>query len=71
MSKKLLVYYDVKQIYEWLGLKVIVRFVDNDGIDDHDCLNLFSQYQMYTTPACPINYQVLTKTIQEVHSTSL
>jgi hypothetical protein len=40
---------------------VIVRFVDNDGIDDHDCLNLFSQYQRYMTPACPINYQVLTQ----------
>ena len=39
MSKKKKNYYDVKQICQWLRLKVIVRFVDNDGIDDHDCLN--------------------------------
>jgi len=71
MSKKLLIYYDVKQICQWLRLKVIVRFVDNDGIDDHDCLNfLFTIQKVYDT-ACPINYQVLTKTIQEVYSTSL
>jgi hypothetical protein len=48
MSKILLIYDDVKQIYQWLRLKVIVRLVDNDVIDYHDCLNfLFTIPKVY------------------------
>jgi hypothetical protein len=48
MSKIMLIYDDVKQIYQWLRLKVIVRLVDNDVIDDHDCLNfLFTIPKVY------------------------
>ena len=42
---------------EW-RFKVIVHFVDIDGIVDHHCLNLFSWLEVKQTPPPPISENI-------------